>query len=59
MEVNKEVKYICEFSPKLFVYLEIDPMEAVRYLENKRAIHMNPAHVKAHQILKQQVVPSS
>lgn len=59
MENIKEVKYICEFSPKIFVYLGIDPMEAIKYIENKRAINLNPAHVKALQILKQQCVPSS
>lgn len=40
--------------------LGIDPIEAVRYLENKKAITINPVHVKAHQILKKQpMVPSS
>lgn len=38
-------------------YLEIfgiDPQEGIDYLENKKAIDMNPNHVRVHAILKQQ-----
>lgn len=32
--------------------LGIDPQEAIRYLECKNAVDMNPAHVKALHILR-------
>jgi hypothetical protein len=43
-------------------YLEIfgiDPQEGIDYLENKKAIEMNPNHVKVHAILKQKPLVSS
>lgn len=56
MDDKALVGYInCEF----LRYLGIDPEEGVLYLESKKAIDMNPVHIKAHQLLKQQVVASS
>lgn len=37
----------------------IDPNEAVKYLENKKAIDLNPVHVRAYQLLRTQPVVSS
>lgn len=39
-----------------FLKLGIDPREAISYLENKKAITVNPVHVKALQILKEKPV---
>lgn len=38
--------------------LGIDPAEGVNYLLNKKAITLNPVHVRTIQVLKQQTVPS-
>lgn len=37
----------------------VDPDRGVEYLLNKKAININPAHVKALDVLKVQHVPSS
>lgn len=39
--------------------LNIDPQEAVEYLENKEALTINPVHVKAILILREPAVASS
>lgn len=41
--------YICR---NTLTKLGIDPQEAIRYLECKNAVDMNPAHVKALIILR-------
>jgi hypothetical protein len=49
---QKDTFYI---NREAFIRLSIDPKEAVEYLENKEAIDMNPAHVKALGLLKMPV----
>ncbi|GCL71751.1 hypothetical protein PN4B1_16560 [Paenibacillus naphthalenovorans] len=42
------------------IKLGIDPKEGIEYLETKKAITVNPSHVKALDVLKQRpAVPSS
>jgi hypothetical protein len=52
-------KYLFVIDSEMFLFLGIDPGEAVKYLENKRAKDIEPVHVIALLLLKQQAVPSS
>jgi hypothetical protein len=55
--MDKDIFYI---NSEYLLKLGIDPKEAVEYLDNKKAITVNPVHVKALQVLKQKpAVPSS
>lgn len=57
--MSDDQKVIGSINIEFILMLGLDPKEAVEYLENKRAVDMNPVHIKAHQILKQQPVASS
>lgn len=55
--MEKDVFYINRES---LIKLGIDPQQGVSYLESKLATTINPVHVKALDVLKQQpAVPSS
>lgn len=41
------------------IKLDIDPNDAIEYIENKKAIDIHPCHVNALQILKRRPVASS
>lgn len=55
----EERKWIAQLDSEFLLAMGINPDEAIRYLESKRAIDMNPIQVTALLIYKQNVVPSS
>lgn len=59
MEKRDKMKLELFIDSESLLTLGINPQEGVEYLENKKAIDMDPVHVKAHQKLKQSVVASS
>lgn len=49
----EKIKDIYIINRDTFLRLGIDPQEAIDYLLNKQAIHMDAVHIKAVQVLKQ------
>lgn len=57
MEQNQN-KDVFQINCESLLELGIDPQEAIEYLERKRALTLNPAHVMALHILKKPLVHS-
>jgi hypothetical protein len=56
MRVEKDTLYI---NSDALLMMGIDPYEGIKYLEEKKAVDMNPAHVKALVLLKQKPAVAS